>query len=83
MMRHEKIYHRGDTNSEGKVVHECTLRERPKRLLLHSQTNDGRNTTTYLTQAFVCERAYYNFFHEKMGAISDEKMNEYMQEQGM
>jgi len=81
-MRHEKIYHQGDRDDNGRVIRKCTLQERPKRLLLYSQTNDDINTTTYLTPAVVSERAYYNFFHEKKVTIEDEKMNAYVSQKG-
>jgi hypothetical protein len=81
-MRHEKIYHKGDRDDDDKVIQKCTLQERPKRLLLHSQTNDNRNTTTYLTSAVVNEQAYYNFFNEKKVAIEDGKMYAYISERG-
>ena len=67
-----QVLHRGDKDENGYPVQNCTLKERPKRILLSSQTGDNRNTTEYLTQAFVSETAYYNFFHQAMVKVQDE-----------
>ena len=69
-----QVVHRGDKDENGDRVQNCTLKERPKRLLLLPQTDDNRNTTEYLTQAFVSETAYYNFFHQTMERVQHSKL---------
>ena len=68
-----QVLHRGDKDDNGDPVQNCTLKERPKRILLWWQRNNNQNTTEYLTPAFVSETTYYNFFYEAMVRVKEAK----------